>query len=58
MAAGAANATGWPGEIHARLRFGRVEDIMAGGLHDFLTAMINRTCDARRADPGVLIWRA
>lgn len=30
------------GEMHARLRFGRIEDIMAGGLHAFLTATIDR----------------
>lgn len=30
------------GEMHARLRFGRIDDIMEGGLHDFLTATIDR----------------
>ena len=30
------------GEMHARLRFGRIDDIMDGGLHDFLTATIDR----------------
>lgn len=33
------------GEMHARLRFGRIEDIMAGGLHAFLTATINRNIE-------------
>jgi uncharacterized alpha-E superfamily protein len=33
------------GEAHARLRFARIEDIMAGGLHDFLTRMIDRNID-------------
>jgi len=31
------------GELHARLRYGRIEDILAAGLHDYLTDMINRT---------------
>lgn len=31
------------GEIHARLRYGRIEPILAGGLHAFLTDMIERT---------------
>ena len=33
------------GEMHARLRFGRIEDIMAGGLHAFLTATIDRNIE-------------
>lgn len=33
------------GEIHARLKFARIEDIMADGLHDFLTRKINRSID-------------
>lgn len=33
------------GEMHARLRFGRIGDIMKGGLHDFLTATINRNLE-------------
>lgn len=36
------------GEMHARLRFGRVEDIMSGGLHEFLTAMIDRNVELGR----------
>lgn len=28
------------GEIQARLKFGRIEDIMSAGLHDYLTGMI------------------
>lgn len=36
------------GEMHARLRFGRIEDIMAGGLHDFLTATIDRNLELGR----------
>lgn len=28
------------GEIQARLKFGRIEDIMSAGLHDYLTTMI------------------
>jgi uncharacterized alpha-E superfamily protein len=36
------------GEMHARLRFGRVEDIMEGGLHDFLTAAIDRNLELGR----------
>ena len=36
------------GEMHARLRFGRIEDIMAGGLHDFLTATIDRNIELGR----------
>jgi len=31
------------GELHARLRFGRIQDILAAGLHDYLTDMITRT---------------
>lgn len=30
------------GELHARLRFGRIEPILAQGLHEFLTEMIDR----------------
>jgi uncharacterized alpha-E superfamily protein len=33
------------GEAHARLRFARMEDIMAGGLHDFLTRTIDRNIE-------------
>jgi uncharacterized alpha-E superfamily protein len=36
------------GEMHARLRFGRIGDIMAGGLHDFLTATIDRNLELGR----------
>lgn len=36
------------GEMHARLRFGRIEDVLAGGLHDFLTAMIDRNLELGR----------
>jgi uncharacterized alpha-E superfamily protein len=36
------------GEVHARLRFARIEDIMAGGLHDFLTRKIDRNIDLGR----------
>ncbi len=36
------------GEMHARLRFGRIADIMAGGLHDFLTATIDRNLELGR----------
>lgn len=36
------------GEMHARLRFGRIDDIMAGGLHDFLTATIDRNLELGR----------
>jgi len=36
------------GELHARLRFGRVEDILAGGLHAFLTGIIDRNIDLGR----------
>jgi uncharacterized alpha-E superfamily protein len=36
------------GETHARLRFGRIEDIMAGGLHAFLTATIDRNIELGR----------
>ena len=38
--------------MHARLRFGRVGDIMAGGLHEFLTAMINRNLELGRQIQG------
>ncbi len=33
------------GEIHARLKFARIEDIMAEGLHAFLTRKIDRSID-------------
>ncbi|MEO1016580.1 MAG: alpha-E domain-containing protein [Pseudomonadota bacterium] len=33
------------GELHARLRYGRIEDIFQGGLHEFLTEYIDRTID-------------
>lgn len=36
------------GEMHARLRFGRIDDIMEDGLHDFLTATINRNLELGR----------
>lgn len=36
------------GEIHARLRYGRIEEIMEGGLHAFLTQAINRNIDLGR----------
>lgn len=36
------------GEMHARLRFGRIGDIMEGGLHDFLTTTINRNLELGR----------
>lgn len=36
------------GEMHARLRFGRIGDIMSGGLHDFLTATIDRNLELGR----------
>jgi len=36
------------GEMHARLRFGRIEDIMARGLHEFLTATIDRNLELGR----------
>ncbi len=36
------------GEMHARLRFGRIADIMEDGLHDFLTATINRNLELGR----------
>ncbi len=31
------------GEIHAKLRFGRIQDIFQAGLHEFLTAFIDRS---------------
>lgn len=31
------------GELHARLAYGRIGDILEGGLHEFLTEMIGRT---------------
>ena len=34
--------------MHARLRFGRIDDIMDDGLHDFLTATINRNLELGR----------
>ncbi|CAH0234517.1 alpha-E domain-containing protein [Roseomonas sp. CECT 9278] len=40
------------GEVHARLRFARIEDIMAGGLHDFLTRKIDRNIDLGREIAG------
>ena len=36
------------GEIHSRLRYGRIDDILAGGLHSFLTQAINRNIDLGR----------
>ncbi|NMJ41669.1 alpha-E domain-containing protein [Roseomonas sp. JC162] len=40
------------GEMHARLRFGRIADVMAGGLHDFLTATIDRNLELGRQIQG------
>lgn len=31
------------GELHARLAFGRIDDILKAGLHEYLTEMIERT---------------
>jgi uncharacterized alpha-E superfamily protein len=31
------------GELHARLRFGRIQDIFQSGLHEFLTEFIDRS---------------
>jgi len=31
------------GEVHAKLRYGRIRDIFQGGLHEFLTDFIDRT---------------
>jgi len=36
------------GEMHARLRFGRIDDIMEGGLHNFLTTTIDRNLELGR----------
>ncbi len=36
------------GEMHARLRFGRIDDIMDAGLHNFLTATIDRNLELGR----------
>ncbi len=33
------------GELNARLRYGRIEDIFQRGLHEFLTEYIDRTID-------------
>lgn len=33
------------GEMHARLRFGRIDDILEGGLHAFLTSVIDRNVE-------------
>ncbi len=33
------------GELHARLRYGRIEDIFQRGLHEFLTEYIDRNID-------------
>jgi len=33
------------GELHARLRFGRMQDIFQSGLHEFLTAFIERSIE-------------
>ncbi|WP_338761935.1 alpha-E domain-containing protein [Massilia sp. METH4] len=30
------------GQLHAELRFARIDDILAGGLHDYLTAFLRR----------------
>jgi len=40
------------GEAHARLRFARVEEILEGGLHDFLTGKIDRNIDLGREIAG------
>ncbi|MBR0653162.1 alpha-E domain-containing protein [Roseomonas terrae] len=40
------------GEMHARLRFGRIGDIMEGGLHEFLTATVNRNLELGRQIQG------
>jgi uncharacterized alpha-E superfamily protein len=31
------------GETHARLRYGRIQDIFQSGLHEFLTDFIDRS---------------
>jgi len=36
------------GEVHARLRFARIEEIIEGGLHNFLTRKIDRNIDLGR----------
>ena len=36
------------GEAHARLRYGRIDDILVGGLHGFLTQAINRNIELGR----------
>jgi len=33
------------GEMRARLKFGRVDDIFQSGLHEFLTDYVDRTVD-------------
>lgn len=33
------------GEFHARLRFGRIESIFTGGLHEFLTEAVDHTAE-------------
>jgi uncharacterized alpha-E superfamily protein len=33
------------GELHAALHFARIEDIVAAGLHDWLTDFLGRTAD-------------
>jgi uncharacterized alpha-E superfamily protein len=40
------------GEMHARLRFGRISDIMEGGLHNFLTATVDRNLELGRQIEG------
>lgn len=36
------------GDAHARLRYGRIDDILAGGLHGYLTAAIDRNLELGR----------
>jgi uncharacterized alpha-E superfamily protein len=33
------------GELHARLRYTRIEDVLGIGLHGFLTEFLERTAD-------------
>lgn len=37
------------GEIQAKLKFGRIEEIMASGLHDYLTSLIGSTAELGQA---------
>jgi uncharacterized alpha-E superfamily protein len=36
------------GEVHARVKFARIEEVIEGGLHAFLTSKINRNIDLGR----------